>query len=142
MARNRIVRKKALPHPPISPAKVGKKNLGNKRVLRKQHLCHVVSFALSIWYGKLTCKDKNKMKKIVKTAGRLQAKTVSLDELYNRNVMKQVDKIMNDVNHPLNCHYTFLRSGRRLALPMQHTSRFKHSFIPKSIKLYNYLASR
>ena len=99
----------------------------------------ILCFTITLWYGKITCKDKNKLKKIVKTASTLQAKTVTLDELYNNNVMKQVDKIMNNINHPLNCHYTFLRSGRRLALPIQHTSRFKNSFVPKSIKLYNHL---
>lgn len=56
--------------------------------------------------------------------------------------MKYVDKVMNDVNHPLNCHYIFLRPVTRLALPMQHTYRFKYSFIPKIIKKYNYLTSR
>ncbi len=82
------------------------------------------------------------MKKIVKTAGKLHAKTVSLHELYNTYVKKHMNKIMTDVSHPQHEHYVFLRSGKRLALPRLHTNRFKNSFIPKSIKLYNYLASQ
>ena len=38
----------------------------------------ILCFSLLIWYGKLICKDKNKLKKIVKTVGRLQANTTSL----------------------------------------------------------------
>lgn len=79
------------------------------------------------------------MKKIVKTAGKLHAKTVSLDELFNTYVRKHLNKIMTDASHPLHEHYVFLRSGKSLALPRLHTNRFKNSFIPKSIKLYNYL---
>ncbi len=123
--------------------------LGNIRVDKvilslfyKSVIESILSFSITIWYGKITCKDKNKMKKIVRNVGKLHAKTVPLDNVYNSNVMKQVNKIMNDVNHPLNCHYTFLRSGRRLTLPMQRTNRFKNSFIPKSIKLNNYIASK
>ena len=101
----------------------------------------ILSFSITVWYGKLSWKDKNKMKRIVKKEGKLKSSTVPLEELYNCNVMKQVHKIMNDVDHPLNCQYTFLRSGKRLALPMQHTSRFKNTFVPKSIKLYNYFLS-
>ena len=45
---------------------------------------------------------------------------------------------MADEQHPLNDNYIFLRSGKRLALPQQHTDRFKNSFVPKSVKLYNH----
>lgn len=39
----------------------------------------VLCFSIFIWYGKLTRKEKNKIKKTVKTAGRRQAKTAPLD---------------------------------------------------------------
>ena len=102
----------------------------------------ILVFSISICYGTLTVKDKYKWKKIVKSAGRLKANTEPLDVLYESTVMKQVGRIMNDDSHPLHCYYNYLRSGRRLALPLQRTSRFKNSFIPKSIKLFNFLASR
>ena len=38
--------------------------------------------------------------------------------------MRQVDKIMNDEQHPLFNYYTLLRSGRRLALTVQSTNRY------------------
>lgn len=102
----------------------------------------VLCFSITIWYGRLTKKDKGKLKKIVKIASKLGAQCTSLEELYNKFVIKQVDKIVNDVNHPLHDRYVFLRSGRRFSLPAGRRDRFRDSFVPKSIKLYNHLSSR
>ena len=102
----------------------------------------VLCFSITIWYGRLTKKDKSKLNKIVKAARKLGAQGTSLDELYNACAMKQVNKVMNNVNHPLHNNYVFLRSGRRLLIPSCSRDRFRDSFIPKSIKLFNHLSSR
>ena len=102
----------------------------------------VLCFPITIWYGRLTNEDKNKIKKIVKSASKLGAQCTSLDELYIKYVMRQTNLILNDVNHPLHNNYVFLRSGRRLNVPMGSRSRFRDSFVPKSIKLYNYLSTQ
>ena len=101
----------------------------------------VLCFSITVWYGRLTNKDKRKLNKIVKMAMKLGAQSTPLDELYNSCVIKQVDKVMKDVNHPLHKNYTFLRSGRRLSVPICSKDRFRHSFVPKSIKLFNHLSS-
>lgn len=107
----------------------------------KSTLESVLSFSITAWYGKLTCKDKNKLGRIVKKAGKQGAETISLDNLYQTGTMKQVDRIMKDITHPLHNCYTHLRSGGRLALPMQRTDRYRKSFVPKSILLFNHLSS-
>ena len=61
----------------------------------------VLCFSFTVWYGHLTKKDKNKLNEIVKSAKRLVAESTSLDDMYNRLVMKQTEKIMSDANHPL-----------------------------------------
>ena len=93
-------------------------------------------FGLTTLYGCLTVKNK-KLKKVVRIAGKLGVKVTKLDDLYSRNVLCTTRKIMNDNTHPLNDNYVFLRSGKRLGLPSQKTSRYKNSFVPVSIKLYN-----
>lgn len=98
----------------------------------------VLNFSLVIWYSKLKVKDKNKLCKIVRSARKLKANVTSLDGLYNKNVIQMVKKIMADDKHPLHEHYNYLRLGKRLALPQQHTDRFKKSFVPKSVKVYNH----
>lgn len=60
-----------------------------------------------------------------------------LKDLYENGLRKTCEKIMNDTDHPLNCNYVFLRSGKRLNIKCQRTSRLKNSFVPKSIVLYN-----
>lgn len=99
-------------------------------------------FGLSTLYGGLTVKNKNKLKKVVKIASKLGANVTSLDDLYFRNVLCTAKKIMDDNTHPLNDNYVFLRSGKRLGLPSQNTSRYKNSFVPVSIKLYNSIHSK
>lgn len=99
----------------------------------------ILSFSLTTWYGKLTSEDKRKLNRIVRKSRKLGAETNAIDKLYQERTMMQVDKIMKDTSHPLRSCYVFLRSGRRLALPAQRTERYKKSFVPKSIVLYNHL---
>ena len=105
----------------------------------KSTLESIINFSITAWYGRLSCKCKNRLGRIVKKAKKLRAETKVIDELYQEGVIKQVDKIMNDASHPLHSQYVFLRSGRRLALPTQRTDRYRKSFIPKSILLFNHL---
>ena len=47
------------------------------------------------------------------------------------------EKILKDSHQRLcNC-YVFLRSGRRLNVRRQRTNRFRNTFVPSSINLYN-----
>ena len=103
----------------------------------KSTLESILCFSITTWYGKLRCQDKRKLGKIVRKARKLGIMTTPLEELYLNHVMKQVKKIMQDDGHPLNRYYVFLPSGRRLDQGYLHTDRFKHSFVPKSIALYN-----
>ena len=47
------------------------------------------------------------------------------------------EKILADSDHPLNYCYVFLRSGKRLNVQSQRTSRLKNTFVPSSINLCN-----
>lgn len=97
----------------------------------------VINFSLTTWYEKLRNKDKNRLNRIVKKSRKLGADTEPLENLYQEGVLKQANKIMQDDTHPLHSCYKFLRSGRRLALPQQRTNRYKKSFVPMSILLFN-----
>lgn len=77
-------------------------------------LLNLLSFSIgSIWYGKLKVKDKGNLNKILRTAQKLGAKVISLDKLYNKNVLQRV-KIIADEQHSLNDNFIFLRSSKRL----------------------------
>lgn len=99
----------------------------------------VLNFSLIMVFGSLSGKDKRKLKKIVNISQRLGAVVVPLENLYQKNVINQVKKIMKDDSHPLHQQYKFLPSGRRLCTPLQKTTRYKNSFIPKSVKIFNHM---
>ena len=71
-------------------------------------------------------------------ACKLRVKVISLDDLYIKDVMQMVMEIMTDEHHPLHDNYVFMRSGKILTLPKQHMDRFRKSFVPKSMKLFNH----
>ena len=108
-------------------------------LLYKSIIESILCFSITTWYGNISCQNKNKFKKIVRISCKLGADVTVLQDLYNRYTLDQMKKIMKDEKHPLNNRYIFLRSGRRLALPKIKTTRYKNSFIPSSIKLYNHL---
>ena len=62
--------------------------------------------------------------------------------LFEQRVLSKIDKIMADESHPLNEHYTFNRSGIRLRVPRTNKARFRQSFVPNSIHIFNHLARR
>ncbi len=106
-------------------------------LLYKSIVESIITFSITTWFSTLRCKDKNKLNKIVKQAKRLGANVMPLEEIYKVNVIKQAKKIMMDETHPLHHNYVYLRSGRRLQAPVQRTSRYKNSFVPRSIKMLN-----
>ena len=107
----------------------------------KSTLESILNFSVTTWYKKLTLSDKNKLNKIVKKAKKLGATVTFTDNLYKEAALKQVRKIMQDQTHPLNNCYMFLRSGRRLALPLMKTERYKKTFVPSSIVIFNHFYS-
>ena len=107
----------------------------------KSTLESILNFSVTTWYKKLTVSDKNKLNKIVKKAKKLGATVTFTDNLYQEAALKQVRKIMQDQTHPLNNCYMYLRLGRRLALPLMKTERYKKTFVPSSIVIFNHFYS-
>lgn len=117
----------------------------NKKIINlfyRSTLESILIFSISTWYKRLTLADKNKLNIIVKKAKKLGASVTLTDVLYQEAALKQVGKIMQDQTHPLNNCFNFLRSGRRLALPLIKTDRYRKSFVPSSIVLFNHFYSQ
>ena len=99
-------------------------------------------FCLTSWYGLITKKDTSKLNKIVRKACRMGVQTECLDALYNERLLKYVDKIIKDDEHPLHCYFVFLRSVLRLRSVSHRTSRLGKSLVPSGVRLYNYTKSK
>lgn len=102
----------------------------------------VLSFCIVSWFGSSSKKDQRKLCKIIRIARRMGITTQSLLDIYNKGTSVMTRKIMKDPEHPLYSKYMFLRSGKRLQVPRQRTSRYGNTFVPSSIKLYNYIVSK
>jgi uncharacterized 2Fe-2S/4Fe-4S cluster protein (DUF4445 family) len=104
----------------------------------KSNVESVISYSIISWFGPSSKQDQNKLSKIIRIAKRMGVTTASLYELYEIASMRMLGKVLNDNDHPLNQHYVFLRCGRRLNVQSQCTTRYKNTFVPSSIKLYNF----
>ncbi len=100
-----------------------------------------MSYCIISWVGSSHKKDQHKLANIGKIAERMGVNSKNLNELcliYQNECINMVAKILKDSLHPLYNCYVFLRSGRRLNVPMQRTSHFRNTFVPSSINLCNH----
>ena len=97
----------------------------------------VVTFSSVCWYNNLSVGNKVKLDRVRKAAERIIGKDLdSFECLYNKNVLKKFNMVMK-TDHPLQCQVQWLRSGRRLQSLMCKTNRFRDSFLPTAIRLFN-----
>ena len=98
----------------------------------------VVVFGVAVWGGKVSTQDKKVIKRIRTYAERiLGSKVPSWESIYTSRVKQITLKILKDDLHPLHKHFEYLPSGRRLRQPLTHTNRYRSSFVPNAIALYN-----
>ena len=98
----------------------------------------ILSFNFLCWYEGLSLRNKNKLSKIVAIANKIAGTYFeSISNIYERQTVKKVNKIIMDSSHPFSSYYEPLPSGRRLRLPSFRTNRARSSFIPSSIRVYN-----
>ena len=82
-------------------------------------------------------KNKGKLNRIVKQASRVIGLPVAqLEDVAERDVLAKWDAIVKDSTHPLHEEVTYNRSGR-IRLPKMRTDRFRLSFLPCAMKLFN-----
>jgi hypothetical protein len=123
----------------LNDAKVGKQIM---TLFYKSTIESVLSFCVTSWYGLARKKDLVKLAKIIRRARKMGLQVCNVEKLHNENMLRVTSVIMKDTKHPLNQYYTFLRSGTRLRAIAHKTTRLGNSFVPSSIKLYNYKFAR
>ena len=63
----------------------------------------------------------------------------SIDDVYERRVLKKLNSILQDETHPMRHDFDTLkiiRSGR-FRVPKINTKRYKNSFLPTAIRKFN-----
>lgn len=98
----------------------------------------VMLFGVAVWGGNLP-KAAIKMLERVQRYGRriCGVPVTSWHKVYEEKAKQLAQKIMDDSMHPLNKYFSYLPSGRRLRQLRTRTQRYRRSFLPNSIALFN-----
>ena len=99
----------------------------------------VIRYGMTAWFGNLSAQSKSKLQRLVQTAMKVMGRTekLSLESIYDQSVLRQAQRVLSDPSHILHMEYELLPSGRRYRIPKCKLNRFKHSFVPTSIKILN-----
>ncbi len=98
----------------------------------------VLTQCISVWYGNSSSQDCKALQRVVRLAERISGSALpSLQDIYLKRCRSRAVKIIKDSNHPGNCLFTLLPSGKRFRSLMAKTERLRRSFFPKAIRLLN-----
>ncbi len=98
----------------------------------------VLTQCISVWYGNSSSQDCKALQRVVRLAERISGSALpSLQDIYLKRCRSRAVKITKDSNHPGNCLFTLLPSGKRFRSLMAKTERLRRSFFPQAIRLLN-----
>ncbi len=107
-------------------------NAGISDIIRSMTQC------ISVWYGNSSSQDCKALQRVVRLAERISGSALpSLQDIYLKRCRGRAVKIIKDSNHPGNCLFTRLPSGKRFRCLMAKTERLRRSFFPTAIRLLN-----
>ena len=100
----------------------------------------VLTFGSSVWGRNINQYDRDRLDRIIKKAGRIIGKPqICLGDMTDKKVYSKLTAIFHDKSHPLWTELNDLvidRSGR-LRMPKVKTKRYRNSFIPNAVKIFN-----
>ncbi len=93
---------------------------------------------ISVWYGNTSNQDCKTLQRVVHLAERISGSALPyLQDIYLKRCKSRAAKIIKDSNHPGNCLFILLPSGKRFRSMMAKTERLRRSFFPQAIRLLN-----
>jgi len=93
---------------------------------------------MTMWYGVLTVKSKQKLSRVVNIASAIVGKTQrQLNEIYLLKVKEKARVIIEDLSHPLHSSFQLLPSRRRFRQPRASKNVYQMSFVPTAIRFLN-----
>ena len=102
------------------------------------HICSILSFNISAWFGNQGLKNRNKLYKMFNAARKIIGNTqIPLGHIFERAILKKTEEILKTKKHSLNLEFILLPSQRRYKSPSTKTYRHNNSFVPSAIKLIN-----
>ena len=104
-------------------------------------ICGVLRYCLICWGGNVSKSERVRIDNIIKkTENVVGVSHAAVDTVYQCLLQSKLDSVWSDCGHPfyLHLHDGLIERGiGRLRLPQLKTNRYRNSFIPSAIKLYN-----
>ncbi len=103
-------------------------------------ICSIIMFDSVCWGGNISKLDRGRLEKIVKKAGHIVGKPLDSLRLYTkRDCTQKLMQILNDPTHPIRHYLDSRRSNMsgRFLLPRTNTNRYKVSFLPSALSVFN-----
>ncbi len=92
----------------------------------------VLTQCISVWYGNSSSQDCKALQRVVRLAERISGSALpSLQDIYLKRCRSRAVKIIKDSNHPGNCLFTLLPSGKCFRSLMAKTEILRRSFFPR-----------
>ena len=90
--------------------------------------------------GNISKFDRGRLEKIVNKAGHVVGMPLdNFKTLFEKRLFKKLMQILNDPTHPVKHYFGSRRSKRsgRFLLPKTNTNRYKASFLPSALLVFN-----
>lgn len=100
----------------------------------------VIFQGVATWAGGVSTRDKKRLDKLVRRAGSVLGCSLdSVDSVGDRRMMAKLSSMLDNPAHPLQGTLTALHSSfsERLLHPRCAKERFRRSFLPAAVRLYN-----
>ena len=107
-------------------------------IFYKSCIRSVLKFCLICWFGNVSQKDKYELQRVVNISSKITGfKQTSRTALYEKQILRKANEIINDNTHILYNEYVLLPSSRSIRTIISKTNRKRDSFIPISVRLLN-----
>ena len=103
-------------------------------------ICSITLYGSVCWGENISKFDRGRLEKIVKKAGYVVGMPLdSFKTLYEKQPSKKLKQILNDPTHPVRHYFDSRCSNRsgRFSLPKTKTNRYKASFLPSALSVFN-----
>ena len=98
----------------------------------------VLSFSITVWFGRASQDTINQIESVVKNASKLIGLNIpSIRSLYLSRSLPNSKRIIQDACHPANHLFELLSSDKRYRCIKTKTTRFNNSFYPQALRFLN-----
>ncbi len=82
--------------------------------------------------------NKNGLERILNQGSKITGrKQMTMAQLYHRQVLGKAQSMLLGDSHPMYHEFHLLASGIRYRTTISKTNRFRNSFIPSAVKMFN-----